>query len=98
MITPRIAAVVLVTALLVPDIQAASPLRGRLLYENFCHHCHMTEIHFRVNSKVDSWGKLLHLVAIWQQEMELGWRAQEVMDVASYLNRVYYRLPGSGFE
>lgn len=68
-------------------------MRGRLLYENFCHHCHMTEIHYRVNSKVDSWAELLHMVATWQEEMRLRWQAEEVADVASYLNWVYYRFP-----
>jgi hypothetical protein len=88
----------LLATLLVPTTEAASPVRGRLLYENFCYHCHMTEIHYRVNSEVDSWGKLLHMVTMWQEEMRLGWRAEEVADVASYLNWVYYGFPDSSLE
>jgi len=94
MITPRLAPVVIFAALQIPTVQAASPMRGQLLYENFCHHCHWADVHYRVNSEVDSWDKLLHMVAMWQGEMRLGWRVEEVADVASYLNWVYYRLPG----
>lgn len=71
-------------------------MRGRLLYENFCYHCHITEIHYRVNSRVDSLGMLVHMVALWQEEMQLGWRAEDVADVTSYLNWVYYRFPDGG--
>jgi len=93
MITPRLTPVVIFAALQIPAVQAASPLRGQLLYENFCHHCHWAEIHYRVNSKVDSRDELLHMVAVWQREMRLGWRAGEISDVASYLNWIYYRFP-----
>ncbi len=96
MITPPVASALLLAATLVTTAEAASPMRGQMLYENFCYHCHMTEIHYRVNSKVDSWGKLLHTVSMWQQEMGLGWRAEELADVASYLNRVYYGFPDGG--
>ena len=41
-------------------------------------------------SKVDSMGKLLKTVAIWQGELNLGWREEEIADVASYLNLRYY--------
>jgi hypothetical protein len=96
MITPPVASAALLAALLVPTAEAASALRGRLLYENFCYHCHITEIHYRVNSRVDSLGKLVHMVALWQEEMQLGWRAEDVADVTSYLNWVYYRFPDGG--
>ena len=98
MITPRLAAAALIFLLLMPNTRAANPLRGKLLYESFCHHCHLSEIHYRVGVKVGSWGKLLQTVTVWQGEMQLGWQAEEIADVASYLNRRYYRLPGTGVE
>ena len=98
MITPRLAAAALTVLLLVPSTRAANPPRGQLLYEGFCHHCHLSEVHYRVGTKVNSWGKLLQLVAVWQGEMQLGWQAEEIADVASYLNRRYYRIPGTGVE
>lgn len=94
MITPRLAIGVLVAVLLAPAARAENPVRGRMLYENWCHHCHLTEIHYRVGSKVDSWEKLLQMVGIWQGEMRLGWQAEDIADVASYLNGRYYRFPG----
>jgi len=94
----RLAAAALLTTLLLSAAHAESPMRGRLLYENWCHHCHLTEIHYRVGRKADSWGKLLQMVEIWQGEMHLGWRVEEIADVASYLNRHFYRFPSSGVE
>ena len=77
-------------ALAAAGAQASDPERGRLLYENFCHHCHLTEIHFRVASKIGGWEQLLRTVKIWEEEMGLDWREEEAQDVASYLNARYY--------
>ena len=98
MITSRLAAAALAFLLLAPNTRAANPLRGQLLYDSFCHHCHLSEIHYRVGSKVTSWGKLLKMVAIWQGEMQLGWQAEDIADVASYLDRRYYRFPSTDIE
>ena len=95
MITPRLAHLVIFAALHIPAAEAANPIRGYLLYENFCHHCHITEIHYRVKSDVGSRDELLHMVDMWQAEMHLGWRKEEIADVASYLDWAYYRFPGS---
>ena len=95
MITPRLAPAVIFAALQISTVQAANPMRGHLLYENFCHHCHWADIHYRVNREVDSRDDLLRMVAMWQKEMRLGWHEEEVADVASYLDWVYYRFPGS---
>ena len=94
MMMPRLAVTALATVLLVPTVRAENPMRGQLLYENWCSHCHLTEIHYRVARKVDSWDKLLQMVRVWQGEMQLGWQAEDILDVASYLNRRYYRFPG----
>jgi len=88
---PRFAALPLVLAATVAG--AANPERGRLLYENYCYHCHMTEIHFRLNSRIDTWDRLRHSVRIWQGEMKLGWGEEDVTDVAGFLNERFYRLP-----
>lgn len=75
------------------SVAAGQPERGRLLYESFCHHCHISEIHYRVHSKVESLEQLRHQVWLWQAEMGLGWRAEEIDDVAAWLDWAYYRLP-----
>ncbi|MEA3273934.1 MAG: hypothetical protein U9Q81_01255 [Pseudomonadota bacterium] len=96
MIPLRHALLLMLTAVALAPAHGANTLRGRLLYDNFCHHCHMPEIHYRVNSRVDSRAELRRMVAVWQEEMKLGWDDQDVRDVASYLDHVYYRLPDSG--
>ena len=75
-----------------PATWAADPQRGRLLYETFCYHCHISAIHYRVPARADSWGALLGQVALWQGEMGLGWSRDEVTDVAAWLDRIYYQL------
>jgi hypothetical protein len=94
MITRALAYLSILIALAsVPACWAANPQRGLLLYENFCHHCHISEIHYRVNSRVDSWGELVRVVDMWQADMKLGWSANDVQDVASWLDRAFYHLP-----
>lgn len=88
---PRYPALLLIAATV--GAQAASPERGRLLYGNYCFHCHMTEIHFRVGSEIGSWDRLQRVIRVWQNELRLGWDDEDVRDVASYLNARYYRLP-----
>jgi hypothetical protein len=92
MITRRLA-YLLIPLCLTPMIGwTATPLRGLLLYENSCHHCHLAEIHYRINSRVDSWAGLRRLIDIWQEEMGLGWTEEDVTDVALWLNHAFYRL------
>lgn len=78
--------------------QAAQPDRGRLLYDIFCKHCHITEIHIRLNSKVGSLADLTRYVRLWSEELQLRWTDEEIADVASFLNRTYYQLPWSNSE
>jgi mono/diheme cytochrome c family protein len=76
-------------------LEAGQPERGRLLYDTVCRHCHFTEIHFRVASKVRSMDDLQHYVRVWSGELGLPWTDEDIADVASYLNRTYYRLPAA---
>jgi hypothetical protein len=80
-------------ALTAAPARALDPARGYLLYQNFCYHCHISEIHHRVNSRSDSWEELMRLVQMWQAEMGLGWSEEDVQDVALWLDWRFYRLP-----
>jgi len=90
---PRRAAYLLLLAAM--PVLAENPERGRLLYENYCYHCHMTEIHFRVNSRIETWERLQETVRIWQEEMRLGWRDEDILDVSRFLDARFYHLPGA---
>lgn len=92
MITRVIACLPLVASLGAAPIHAANPERGYLLYQNFCYHCHISEIHYRLDSRTDSWHELIRVVGMWQQEMQLGWSEEEIQDVASWLDRRFYHL------
>lgn len=80
------------TLLVAPAVHGGSADRGRLLYDNFCYHCHISEIHYRVGSEVGGWADLLREVAKWQAEMGLGWTGEDIADVASWLDRAFYGL------
>lgn len=96
MISRRLALLLLLAATKIPAAWAADLGRGRLLYDIFCYQCHVTEIHYRVGSKVDSWEGLQRTVTVWQAAMGLGWNREDIGDVAGYLNERFYRFQGSG--
>jgi hypothetical protein len=88
--------ITLLLALAAAPAPAENMARGRLLYDNFCGHCHLTEIHHRATSEVRTQGDLRRLVDVWQQEMGLGWGAEEIEDVSAWLDWAYYRLSPEG--
>ena len=72
---------------------AADAARGELLYGTACAACHTTQAHWRDKRVVRSWGDLVYQVTRWQQVAGQSWSAEEVADVAAYLNRRFYGLP-----
>lgn len=76
----------------VPAREMADPARGRLLYDTVCAACHTDQAHWRDQSVVQDWEGLLRQVTRWQAVAGQRWRAEEIEDVAAYLNRRFYRL------
>lgn len=68
-------------------------LRGELLYSTHCIGCHSTQLHWRDRKAARNWASLKAEVERWQKTSGLGWREEDVSDVARYLNAVYYRFP-----
>jgi mono/diheme cytochrome c family protein len=77
----------------VPADAMADPGRGELLYQTACAACHTVQAHWRDKSVVHSWGDLVYQVARWQKNAGQSWRAEDIEDVAAYLNRRFYHLP-----
>jgi len=69
----------------------ANPERGRLFYENHCLACHESSIHIRETQAARSLEAVRAAVLRWQAVLTLGWGAEEVADVAEYLNATWYR-------
>jgi mono/diheme cytochrome c family protein len=88
----RTLAILLPALAAAPAAEAWSPERGRLLYDNFCYHCHISEIHYRADTEIRTWAELIRAVTVWQTEMELGWSGEDIADVAGWLDRAYYGL------
>jgi mono/diheme cytochrome c family protein len=75
-----------------------TPSRGELLYATHCSDCHTTQLHWRAKKLATNWLRLKAEVDRWQKSAGLGWRDDEVTDVARYLNSRYYHfaLPVAG--
>jgi mono/diheme cytochrome c family protein len=71
----------------------ADAARGELLYQTVCAECHTTQAHWREKRAVRNWGDLVYQVTRWQQAAGRNWSADEVADVAAYLNRRFYGVP-----
>jgi mono/diheme cytochrome c family protein len=68
-------------------------LRGELLYSTHCIGCHSTQLHWRDKKVATNWATLSAEVDRWQKVSGLGWREEDVSDVARYLNALYYGFP-----
>lgn len=67
-------------------------LRGELLYLTHCIGCHNTQLHWRDRKAARNWASLKAEVGRWQKTSGLGWRDEDVSNVARYLNARYYRF------
>jgi ketosteroid isomerase-like protein len=72
---------------------AADVQRGRLLYETHCIACHTTQAHWRDKHIVRSWADLLYQVTRMQNNAGQEWSMTEIIDVAAYLNELFYKTP-----
>ena len=76
--------------LLYPLATSANPERGRLLYENHCRSCHESNVHIRQTQAAKSLKAVRTEVVRWQGVLTLQWSAEDVADVAEYLNATWY--------
>jgi mono/diheme cytochrome c family protein len=72
---------------------AADAERGKILYETRCSACHASSVHQRSARKAKSFDGLRAQVLRWSTEVGGSWSADEIDDVALYLNQRYYRFP-----
>jgi len=68
----------------------ANTERGRLLYENHCRDCHESSLHIREVQAANSLQAVRAQGARWQEVLKLQWSAEDVGDVAEYLNATWY--------
>jgi mono/diheme cytochrome c family protein len=75
------------------NAQAQDLARGRAIYETRCIGCHSTSVHTRESRKATSFAGVRAAVARFAGEAGGVWQADEIDDVAAYLNQLYYRYP-----
>jgi len=92
---PRIAFALLALALVVPA-QAADAERGRMLYGLRCGECHSESVHGRAHRDARNFGEVLSYVVRWNSQLGIGWRQEDINDVARYVNDTYYGFPCEG--
>lgn len=71
---------------------AAAPSRGQALYELHCIGCHTTQMHWRANRRATDWASLREQVQLWQRNNQLSWGADDIDEVARFLNERFYRF------
>jgi mono/diheme cytochrome c family protein len=71
----------------------AAPSGGALLYDTYCVSCHTTQIHWRDRKLARDYASLTRQVMRWQANVGLQWTAEEIDEVARYLNATIYHLP-----
>lgn len=52
--------------------------------------CHNEKMHWRGGKLVNDWDSLEEQVRRWQQAASLGWRDEDIVEVAHYLNDRFY--------
>ncbi|MDP3169970.1 MAG: cytochrome C [Polaromonas sp.] len=67
-------------------------VRGELLYSTHCIACHNAQLHWRDKKAAKNWDSLKAEVERWQKNSGLGWREEDVTEVARYLNTLYYHF------
>jgi mono/diheme cytochrome c family protein len=104
MITPLRKRIVAMAALVLLGAGCAAPAgqqassmadtqRGGELYGNVCGACHNTQPHWREKRLVHSWSDLVYQVDRWQRAAGQNWGADDIRDVAQYLNERFYHVP-----
>jgi hypothetical protein len=72
--------------------------RGELLYTTHCLACHSGTVHWRDKKLVTDPASLQAQVRRWQRLSGLGWGDQDVVEVARYLNALYYHYAPSDWS
>ena len=70
---------------------AADAARGQALYESRCVGCHTKSVHQREVRKATSFEGVLVQVSRWNATLGGDWTAEDIEDVAVYLNQRYYK-------
>jgi mono/diheme cytochrome c family protein len=71
----------------------AAPSGGALLYDTYCVSCHSSQIHWRDRKLARDYAGLARQVMRWQANVGLQWTAEEIDEVARYLNATIYHFP-----
>ncbi len=75
-----------------PATPAADAERGKGLYETRCDGCHAQSVHGRAKREAADFEAVRAWVRRWSGQVGAKWSAEEVDDVAVYLNQRYYRF------
>jgi len=83
----------MLSGVLLTPAGAADLERGKLLYSSRCVGCHDQSVHNRAARKALTIEGIRSQVRRWDAFLGGAWRDDEVNDVASYLNELFYQYP-----
>lgn len=75
------------------EVELERVIRGVAHSDANCETCHDTAYFTRADRAATTWPKLKSWVEGCNTNLDVGWFPDEVEDVASYLNREFYKFP-----
>jgi len=76
----------------IPPGYGVDQSRGEMLYTTHCVACHTTRMHWREKRLATDWSGLLTQVRRWQELSGLGWTADDIGEVARFLDARYHHF------
>lgn len=74
------------------EVEIERTIRGEVYTDANCETCHQSSLYTSESRKVSSYAKLEAFVEGCNTNLDVGWFPDDVADVASYLNRDFYKF------
>jgi len=74
------------------EVEIERTIRGEEYTDANCETCHEASLYSSADRKVTTYAKLEAFVEGCNTNLDVGWFPEDVSDVASYLNKEYYKF------
>ena len=74
------------------EVEIERTIRGEAYTDANCETCHQSSLYTSADRKVTTYAKLEAFVEGCNTNLDVGWFPEDVSDVASYLNKEFYKF------